>query len=163
MERLTFVPVSPGLQDFSLESADVTVEIIRKFLLQNRDTLRALSFRHVTVEDGGKWATVLESMKGNLPRLESLSLFWLKEHRSEEWPLVVFSKLAENPAVPGSEERRPSDSRLKSDRRLVKSLERPIKLTYRWVCGERRVLSASYLGPGMDNFLNVLAKTAETL
>ncbi len=163
MERLTSAHSFLGLQDFSLESANVTVEIILKFLLQNRDTLRAISFRHVTIEVGGTWAIVLESMKGNFPRLESLSVFWLKEHRSEEWPCVIFSKLAENPAVPGSEGRRSSDSRLESDSHLVKSLERPIKLTYRWLYGKGRVLSASYLGPGMDNFLNVLSETAETL
>jgi len=116
------------------------------------------------IEDGGTWATVLESMKGNFPHLESLSVFWLNEHRSEEeWPRVHFSKLAENPTVPGSEQRRPSDGRLKSDSRLLKSLERPIRLMYWWLKGERRALSASYQGPGMDNFLNVLAETAEAL
>ena len=163
MERLTSAHPFSGLQDFSLGSAYVTVEIISKFLLENRDTLHALSFRHVTIEDGGTWATVLEGMKGNLPCLESLSIFWLKEHRSEEWSRIIFSKLAKNPAVPGSEERKPSNGRLKSDSRLVKSLERPVKLTYRWLRGEERVLSASYMGPGMDNFLDVLVETAETL
>ena len=163
MQRLTFAHVCRGLQDLSLESAGVTVKIMAEFLLQNRDTLRALSFRHVTVADGGKWARVLESMKGNLPRLERLSLFWLKEDKSGKRPFVVFSKLAENPILPGSAKRLPNGVYLKSDRRLIKSLERPIKLTYRWVGGKRRVFGASYIRPRMDNFLNVLAKTAETL
>lgn len=163
MERLTSAHSFLGLQDFSLESADVTVEIISRFLIQNRDTVRALSFRHVAIENGGAWATVLESMKGNFPRLESLSVFWLKEHRSEKWPRVIFSGLAEYPAVPGSETRRSSDGRLRSDSRQVKSLEQPINLTYWYLYGGRRVLSASYLGPGIDNFLNVLAESAEHL
>ena len=162
-ERLNSAHHFRWLQAFSLESAVVTAETIVEFLLQSHNTLRALFLRCVAIKGGGTWATVLKLMKGNLPCLASLLVFALQEHQADGWSRVVFSKLAEYPALPGSEERRPGDGRLRSDSRRVNSLERPVQLTYQWLYGKRRVVSADYQGPGMDNFLDVLRESAENV
>lgn len=147
------------LKDLSLRSAHMTVENISTLLFNNRETIHSLSLRHATIEDGGKWATVLENMKGQLPRLENLLLFWLKEQTANH--RVIFSKMTRHPVVPGSEVRRPSSNRLIYDSHLLEPVEEPIRLTY-WG-GRRRVVGVEYRGTGIDHILSALADTAETV
>jgi len=159
MKRLSSSHSLNRLKDLSLRSAHMTVENISTLLFNNRETIHSLSFRHATIEDGGKWATVLENMKGQLPRLENLSLFRLWEQTANR--CVIFSKMTRHPVVPGSEVRRPSSNRLIYDSHLLEPVEEPIRLTY-WG-GRRRVVGVEYRGTGIDHILSALADTAETV
>ncbi len=159
MKRLSSSHSLNRLKDLSLRSAHMTVENISTLLFNNRETIHSLSFRHATIEDGGKWATVLENMKGQLPRLENLLLFWLKEQTANR--RVIFSKMTRHPVVPGSEDCRPGDDRLRYDSHLLESVEEPIRLRY-WG-GGRRVVGVEYRGTGIDHILSALADTAETV
>ncbi len=159
IERLVSLHSLHRLEDLSLRSAHMTVENISTLLLNNRETLNSLSLRHTIIEDGGKWATVLETMEGQFPRLENLLLFWLKEQPANR--RVVFSNLTRHPVVPGSEDYRPGDNRLRYDSHLLESMEMPIRLIY-WG-GGRRVVGVEYRGTGIDHVLSALADTAETV
>jgi len=157
IERLVSLHSLHRLEDLSLGSAYMTVENISTLLLNNRETLNSLSLRHTIIEDGGRWATVLEMMEGQFPRLENLLLFWLKEEPANR--RVVFSNMIRHPVVPGSEDYRPG--RLRYDSHLLESVEMPIRLRY-WG-GGRRVVGVEYRGSGIDHVLSALADTAETV
>lgn len=162
MERLASAHLLNQLEDLSLVSAHMTVETISKLLLQHRDTLRAISFKFVTIRDGGSWATIFGLVRGEFPSLQNVSVFWLKEHKSPgEWSRVTFTKLARYPAVPGPERRRLGDGRLKSNSRFLKPPKHPSSLIY-WGRVESAV-GVSYQGPAVDQFLNALAETVEAL
>ena len=159
MGRLSSSHSLNRLEDLSLRSARMTVENISTLLFHNRETLHSLSFRRITIKYGGKWATVLENMKGQLPCLKNLLLFWLKEQTADQ--RVIFSKMTRHPVVPGSEDRRPGDDRLRYDSHLLESVEEPIRLRY-WG-GGRRVVGIEYRGTGIGNVLTALADTVETV
>ena len=69
----------PGLQELKLSCTYVTVEILSKLLLHFRDTLRALSFRHVTIESGSCLISVSKRLRSDFPLLESIYVFHLKQ------------------------------------------------------------------------------------
>ena len=145
------------LEELSLRSANVTVENISTLLLNNCETLRSLTLRHVIMENDGTWATVLENMKSQLPHLQNLLLFWLKQGTNNRH--VIFSKMTRYPVVPGSEYPGPN-RRLKYDRRRIESVSELIRLRYSG--GGRRVVGVEYHGMGIDHVLSALADTVET-
>ena len=159
MERLGSLPSLNRLEALTIRAAHTTVGSISMLLLQNRKTLRSLSFRRTSVEDGGKWAAVLETIKDQMPKLENLSFFWLKERPSNR--RVSFSAMTRYPVVPGSEERRPGDGRLRFDSHKLDSVEEPIRFRY-W--GARQsVAGVEYHGCGIEHVLSALAEAAETM
>ena len=145
------------LEELSLKSAHVTVENISTLLLNNCETLRSLTLRLVTVENDGTWATVLRNMKGQLPHLQNLLLFWLKQETNG---LVSFSKMTRYPVVPGCEESG-GNRRQKYDRRRIESVSELIRLRY-WGVGPS-VVGVEYHGMGIDHVLSALADTVETM
>lgn len=158
MERLSSLHSLNKLEDLSLKSAYLTVEDISILLLHNRETLHSLTFRHCTIENGGKWATVLKNMEGQFPRLENLLLFFLMEETAE--CCVIFSKLTRHPVVPGSEDRGPG-GRTRHDSHQLESVEYPIRLRY-WG-GGRNVVGVEYRGTGIDHVFSALVDTADTM
>ncbi|KAL8894758.1 MAG: hypothetical protein Q9207_008421 [Kuettlingeria erythrocarpa] len=146
------------LEELSLGSANVTVENFSTFLLNNCQTLRSLTLRHVSLANGGTWATVLENMKGQIPHLQYLLLFHLKQETDNR--RVIFSKMTRYPVVPEPEDPGP-DKRLRFDRRRIESVSEPITLRY-WG-GGRRVAGVMYHGMGIDHVLRALADTVETM
>ena len=158
MERLSSLHVLDKVENLSLRFAHVLVDSISRLLLNNRETVHSLSLQYATIENGGKWATVLRSMKGQLPRLENLSLFGLKEQTGDGH--VFFSKLASRPVVPTSKVYAPG-YRLISDSHLLEQVEEPVRLIY-WG-GRRRVVGIEYHGTAINDVLSALADTAETI
>jgi len=158
MERLSSLHSLNKLEDLSLKTAHLTVKDISTLLLHNRETLHSLTFRHCTIENGGKWATVLKNMEGQFPRLENLLLFFLKEEAADR--CVIFTGLTRHPVVPGSEDRGPG-GRTRQDSHQLESVENPIRLRY-WG-GVRNVVGVEYRGTGIDHVLSALVDTADTM
>ena len=158
MQRLSSLHELNRLEELRLGSARVTVDAITSLLLQNRDTLHSLSLQHTVLDDEGMWATVLENMKSQFPRLQNLVLFWLKQGTNHG--RVIFSKLLKYPVVPGSEVRGPND-RLKYDSRRIEWMEDPIRLRYWGI--RQMVVGVEYHGKGTDHVLSALADTVETI
>ncbi|KAI4169615.1 MAG: hypothetical protein LQ343_005554 [Gyalolechia ehrenbergii] len=157
IERLSSSQSLNRLEDLSLRSAHLSVETMSALLLHNRESLHSLSLRHATLENEGKWATVLEGMQGHFPRLENLALFWLKETDIRR---VTFSGLSNHPVVPGSEEHGPGN-RVKCDSHRLEGVKEPFRLRY-WG-GARRAVGIEYRGSGVNHVLSALAGTAETI
>ena len=158
MESLSLSHSLDRLEDLSLSSTRMTVESISRLLLRNRETLHSLSFQRARIDGGGKWATVLENMKGQLPRLESLLLFWLMEQIATH--CVIFFNLTGYPSIPGARESGPGGGRLSDDSYLLDSVEEPVRLRYGG--GGRMVVGVEYHGNEIDNVLSILADAAET-
>lgn len=146
------------LEVLSLRSANVTPENISTLILNNCGTLRSLTLRHVTMENYGTWATVLENMKGQLPHLQNLLLVWLKQEN--HYRRVIFSKMTRYPVVLSSEDPGPN-RRLSYDSRRIESVPELIRLRY-WGGGQR-VVGVEYHGMGIDHVLGALADTVEAM
>ena len=159
MEQLGSLHSLNQLEALSIRAAHMTVGSISTLLLQNRETLRSLSFQHTSIEDGGKWAVVLDIIKGQMPELKSLSFFWLKQQPSNR--RVNFSTMTRYPVIPGSEDRRPGDNRLRFDSHKLDAVEEPIRFRY-W--GARQsVVGVEYHGGKIEHVLSALAEAAETM
>ena len=157
MRRLVSTRSCSKLEELNLRTAHMTAESFCQFILLNSATIRLLSLYFVTLDDGGSWSSVLNSLSGNLPYLESFYIFFLRQSMPGRTPFIRFDKLTEIPVVPGSEVL--LSGSLKHDSRLLPVLERPMELTYKF--GLRSVAAVKYLGPRMDVFLHVLAEAAE--
>ncbi|MCJ1304731.1 hypothetical protein MMC08_007544 [Hypocenomyce scalaris] len=151
IDRLSLTERLPGLQELQLSGASLTVETISGFLLRFCNSLRALTFRHVHIESGGTWVSVLKVLRSDLPLLERVCVDWIRELNSREsevypgaYASVMFPKLSDNPVVPGSQGRR-------------------FKLREKKRAGEKRIVGASYHGPEMHVALGILASSAETI
>ena len=131
-----------SLEDFRLGCAYITVDTLSSLLLHFRDSLRAVSFRHVCV-NSGTWVTILRELRRSFPLLESISVDWLKEYSYEERIHIMFPTLSDNLVVPDSQGRK-------------------FTLKYKKWKGAERVWGVSYHGrAGMNAALEVLAKSAE--
>ncbi|MCJ1362235.1 hypothetical protein MMC16_001337 [Acarospora aff. strigata] len=144
IDRLSSTDSFPKLQELKLSCADVTVELISRFLLRFRDSLRALSFRHVIIDDnsGGTWIPILSNLRSNLPLLESICVHQLKDFKLGDKDRIMFPALSDNPVVPGSQGGR-------------------FNLISKKFRGSPRILGVSYCGPRMDVALEILARSAE--
>ncbi|KAL9129284.1 MAG: hypothetical protein Q9217_002231 [Psora testacea] len=138
--RVALAGTLHGLQELRLSSVNVTAETISGLLLRSHNSLRALSFRFVYLENDDNWVSILRTLKINHPFLESISVFWLKELKAPEPDNIVFPTLSSNPVV---------------------LLDRKFELSYKKYCGEKRVIGASYWGQGMDRALETLAESIE--
>lgn len=142
--RLSSTDSFPKLQELKLAIADVTVELISRFVFRFRDSLRALSFRQVTIDDtsGSSWISILSNLRSNLPLLESICIHHLKEFKSEVLGRIMFPAIADNPVVPGSQGGR-------------------FELMSNKFRGSRRIFGVRYCGSRMDVALGTLARSAE--
>ena len=158
IERLGSLHSLNQLEALAIRAAEMTVGSISMLLLQNRETLRSLSFQRGSIKDGGKWAEVLDNIKSQMPELKKLSFFCLKEQPSRR--RVNFLTMTAYPVVPGSEYRRAGDRRLRFDSRKLDSVEEPIRCRY---LGTRQsVVGVEYHGGRIDYVLSALAESAET-
>ncbi|KAI9880797.1 MAG: hypothetical protein M1830_000233 [Pleopsidium flavum] len=87
IERLCSSNVLHGLASFSLGCAHVTSDKLSELVVRSRYSLRALSFRHVSIESGSEWPTVLGHLRDQLPSLENFSVhlahsLWSRERNS---------------------------------------------------------------------------------
>jgi len=142
IERLCSSNALHGLASFSLACAHVTSDKLSELVVRSRYSLRALSFRHVSIESGSEWPTVLGQLRDQLPFLENFSVHWLAHYGREGGTHVMFPTLSSNPVVPGSGGRR-------------------FTLAGKKWKGERRIFGAAYQGPGVDKALEMLVKAAE--
>ncbi|KAI9879848.1 MAG: hypothetical protein M1830_006871 [Pleopsidium flavum] len=144
IDRLSSTDSFPKLQELKLSCAYVTVELISRFLLRFRDSLRALLFRHIIIDDdsGGTWISVLSNLRSNLPLLESICVNHLKEFKPGEKGRITFPALSDNPVVPGLQGGR-------------------FELIGKKFHGSPRIFGVSYCGPRMDVALEILARSAE--
>lgn len=160
MERLSSSPSLKRLDCLSLRSVKISFGNISTLLLHNRETLRSLSLQHTRIKKEGKWATVLRNLQDQLPRLEHLLLFWIREQlNTRPARLVTFPRLAKHPIVPGSDVyRRAAHIRYASHQ--LETVKEPIRLAY-WA--ERMVVGVEFHGSGIDQVLSALVSTAETV
>lgn len=143
IERLGSSNALYGLVSFSLTSTNIASDgQLRELVVRSRQSLRALSFRHVCIESGSDWPTVLGLLRGQFPSLEKFSVYWLVHYGRESGNHVMFPTLSSDPVVPGSGGRR-------------------LTLAWKKWKGERRVFGADYQGPGVDKALEMLVKAAE--
>jgi len=143
IDRLSSADTLPGLQELKLSCVNVTEEIILRFLLHFRDSLRALSFWLVSIESGGTWVSVFRKLRSDFPLLESICVNHLKEFKKEN-RRIMFPALSDNPVVPGSQGRR-------------------FNLVDKKYKGKPRIFGVSYSGPGMDVALEILVRSAENI
>lgn len=156
VERLSSLYELNRLEELSLRLARVTVDAITSLLLKNRDTLHSLSLQYTSLDNEGNWSTVFENMKGQLPQLQNLVLFWLDQGTSNG--RHVFSELLRYPVIPGSEVRGPT-GRLKYESRRIESIADPVRLRY-W--GTRQLAAGvEYHGKEIDQVLSTLIDTVE--
>ena len=151
IDRLSFTERLPGLRELRLSCANLTVEMISRFLLRFRDSLRALTFRHVYIDSGGTWVSILHALRSDLPLLESICVDWVRELNPREsevnpggYASVIFPKLSGNPVVPGSPGQR-------------------FELREKKWRGEKRIIGVRYHGPEMNVALGILKSSAETI
>ncbi|MCJ1256175.1 hypothetical protein MMC24_003995 [Lignoscripta atroalba] len=137
MDRLSAVDTFPKLQELSLLSIFTTEGNLSRFLLHFRDSLRTLSFWHVSILPGGTLVSAFRAMRSNLPLLESICV----THPTELGHGIIFPALHDDPVVPGTEGRRFE---------LVDRRKRP----------KPTIVGASYRGPRMDVALEILARSA---
>ena len=138
---LAFPHVFQGLQEFGLECAHVTVNMLSSILIDSHSNLLVLSFWHVYLQQG-TWVALLEQLRGSLPRLASINVNWPKEYSNDQIIHIQFPALEDNEVIPGSNGRK-------------------FELSYRKWKGQRRVWGASYRGRlGMDKALDILAESA---
>jgi len=144
IDRLSSTDSFPKLQELKLSCAYVTVGIISRFLLRFRDSLLALLFHHVIIDDdsGGTWISVLSNLRSNFPLLESICVKYLKECKPGENGRIMFPALSDNPVLPGLQGGR-------------------FELIGKNFRGSPKILGVSYCGPRMDVALEILARSAE--
>ncbi|KAI9847717.1 MAG: hypothetical protein M1837_001965 [Sclerophora amabilis] len=146
LERVSSAVVMPGLQQLRLSVANVAATTLSRLLLRFRDSLRAVSFRKVRVQgqSDGIWISIFREMRRELPLLESFSVDHVRDFKNlkRSGDRIVFPALADNQVFAGSQGRR-------------------AQLTWREWRGEQRVFGVSHDGPGMDQFLELLARSAE--
>ena len=156
MEELSSLCSLQQLESLSIRAAHMTVGSISTLLLQNCETLRSLSLQHTCI-DRGTWAVLLDVIKNQMPHLKDLYLFWLKEQLPNR--RVNFSTMTRYPVVPGSEDRRTGDHRLRFDSHKLDLVENPIRLRY-WGIVRQSVVGVEYHGAGVEHVLSALAEAA---
>lgn len=144
IERLCSSNALHGLQSFSLDHAHVASDKLSELLVRSRYSLRALSFRHVAIESGSDWPTVLGQLSDQLPFLENISMRYLFRYRHDGRYQFIFPSLSSNPVVPGSGGRR-------------------FTLKWGWRKRESKLFGVDYQGPGVDKALKMLMNAAEVL
>ena len=154
MQRLSSLHEPNRLEELSLGSARVTVDAITSLLMRNCDTLHSLSLQYTALDGEGTWSTVFENMRSQLPHLQNIVLFWLKEGTNNYHRF--FSELLKYPVTPGSEVRGPT-GRLKYDSRQIELMADPVRLRY-W--GTRQSAAGiEYHGKEVDQVLSALVAT----
>ena len=159
MERLCHLRSLNTLEELSFGPGPVTVENISKLLLQNSGTLRSLSFRFTKIENG-RWATVFKNIKGRVPRLQNLSLYWLIDRSSNG--SVSFSEMTSSPVVPGPEDHGAGGNHLRHNSLLLESGDELVNVSNHVSEQKQKIEGFEYHGTRINNVLNALACSAET-
>ena len=155
-----------AIESLTLNSVTLNGTALSRYLLQHANTLRYLKLLRMQLapdsaneETGTSWETVFGDMIGQMGRLQYVFLFRLFEPKGVgEVLCVCFPSLSSFPVVPGSQQRRCRNTYVTHDKRVVPTLESPIRLRYTRQDRKRLVWGVAYEGRKVDEFLGLLVK-----
>ena len=165
MMRLSTIPTFSRVEDLSLKTVCFKEDVITPFLYNHSNTLQSLSLMHVLIGHGGQWSNILTNMKDQFPHLQHLQLHFLNQDVDDgitkigDDTRIVFSKMTDYPAVPGSENK--SNDRLHYDSHRIESVQEPVQLRYKHWRRRKNVVGIEYHGQQINGVLSALADTVE--